>query len=136
MSTQNQHTYATNTRTHTLFSYLTNPLSLASSAYIFLAVRANSFTRLERKEDDTYDKGSLFRTIQGRTQCSLVYECKLRDYHATLWCNERISNACSYLRLPMTLGRRCRVPTSAARPISTSCKKGRPFTSLRDTKQD
>lgn len=26
----------------------------------------------------------------------------------------------SYLRLPITLGRRCRVPTSAARPMSTS----------------
>lgn len=86
-------------QSHRLRPYLTSPLLRASSAIILRAVKASSLTRLQ--EDRTY-QGMAVITAQETPRGHLPQAPP------------------THLRFPMILGRRCSVPTSAAKPTSTS----------------
>lgn len=81
-------------------SYLTSPLPRASSAIILRAVKASSLTRLQGG-----------RALSGTAVIpgpGDAFQSPPPGFPTYLW-------------FPMTLGRRCSVPTSAAKPTSTSC---------------
>lgn len=79
--------------------YLTSPLFRASSAIILRAVKANSLTRLQEG-----------RVCQGTTVIQVQ----------EMLCVPLSQAPLTHLWFPMILGSRCRVPTSAAKPMSTS----------------